>query len=650
MARLAMRVRLFDELIASTAAAAGPSCADGSMPAPPAATPHGARGKRARDRGARREGARGGESTAQLRARVAREVLRIAHARGEPGTMPPIDALQSGGGRALVRALREAFGGRRAAAAALNLVVPRRRVAVPPPADLADELLAIASTDGTLGAGGQPQHMPTAAEMRAAGRTDLANLVTRAGGQGVVANGLGLRVRRGRRPTPAPELPADLAPTLAAISATAPGRAMSGADGPLPMPTAEQMREAGRADLVALIARAGGQNAVAARVGLRVGRGRRDAHGAAHSESEDERRARVAREVLRIAHARGEPGTMPPLDALQSGGGHALVWAVRTAFGGVRRAALALGLAMPRARVPARSVGGSRQPRGYWTPLETVRRELLAFIRAHGTEGVMPAALELRVAGQCALAHAIERHGGLHAVGGALGLRPAHGRAPIGYWAEAERLDGAVLAFVAANGTEGVMPTVRDLQRHGRHDLAHAICAHHGGRIALERRTGLRYVRARPSTPRGYWRDVPSVHAELLAYVRARGTHGVMPTGLELKVSGARGRRLLRALEAHPGGIVAAARATGLQVPTDRFAVWVIDATTQRPGGPGGTWQRQVATVDSESLVARRALSRRARRADPDADAGLDDGAQPAPLPRGGEPVEPPAEEGRPPD
>lgn len=415
----------------------------------------------------------------------------------------------------------------------------------------------------------------------------------------------------GRAPAPSrAELPAGLRAELRAIAAA--GRSAQ-------MPTVAEMLAAGRPDLVALSRRVGGQSALAARLRLRVARGRRRAAGARAGESEEEARARVGRALLAFAAANGEPARMPTLSEMQSCGEHALLWALRTKFGGMRRAAAQLGLDTARTAAGAPT---ARAPRGYWRSFENVRRELLAFVEAHGAAGEMPTGALLRAEGRRDLGHAVDAHGGLHAVAQRLGLRMAHGRSPARHWADPHTLVRALAAFAREHGTEGAMPTVLELQRAGRHDLARAVGVHHGGRLKLARQTGLHYSPTR--TPHGYWQDEPSIHAELLAFVAANGTAGVMPSRLELLASGARTVRLLRAIEERCGGLVAVARATGLHVPPERFGVWVIDTTDGQPFVRGGKWQRQVATVDAEAIVGRGSMRRRVGR-DGDHGAAADD-------------------------
>lgn len=425
------------------------------------------------------------------------------------------------------------------------------------------------------------------------------------------------------------ELPASMREELLAISE--PEGAKNPAQPPR-MPTIVEMRKAGRDDLAELSRRTG-SHAIAKQLGLRIARGRRPSRGEETRESLEEERARVGRELLEFAASREPSFVMPTVNELQVAGKHALLWALRRTYGGLRPAAENYGLAVFR-RAPVAPLVASahgRRARGYWLKFEHLQRELLSFIDEHGTPGTMPTGQQLRLTGRHGLAHAISAHGGLHAVARKAGLRMAHGRAPARHWRDLPTLKRALVDFAAANGTAGVMPTVLELQTHGRHDLARAVSMHHGGRIVLERETGLRYVRGgRKRTPRGYWLDHHNIQAELLAYVGANGTAGVMPSRLELLVSSPRSRRLLRAIEEEGGGLVEMAAATGLHVPPERFGVWVIDTTSDRQFVRGGRWQRQVATVDPEAILGHGSAHRWVRDSTADEDvasyAALDSG------------------------
>jgi hypothetical protein len=419
--------------------------------------------------------------------------------------------------------------------------------------------------------------------------------------------------------SPRAVLPAGMRAQLVAISTPAVG--LDSASPGRAMPTVAELERAGRDDLVRLISAAGGQSAVADALDLRLVRGRRRAAGAPPDETADAARARVCAELRAHALASGRPGEMPSTDQLAAAGRHDLLWSARVHLGGLRAAAQAAGLSRPPAerRLPA---AGARA-RGYWREFATVQLELGDFNEAHGTVGTMPTQAVLRAHGRFDLSAAISRHhGGVHAVAARLSLALAHGRAAPRAWTSVPRVLAELRAFVEANGTAGQMPTVRALQACGRHDLTHAICSHHGGRMALARLAELDYVGARARRPRGYWHDLPTIHAELRAFVSAHGTAGVMPSTLEFQVAGSHGRRLLRAIEERGGGLRALADAEGLSVPSGRaFGVWVIDATESGgAGGPlgggasAGRWQRQVATVDSEEVLATRSRRRRVQR------------------------------------
>src|SRR5438445_749981 len=135
--------------------------------------------------------------------------------------------------------------------------------------------------------------------------------------------------------------------------------------------------------------------------------------------------ANVERELLAFIEDHGTPGVMPTQDELTKTKRGDLKNAISKKHGGYPAVAERLGLEFT----------CTAKPRGYWSDFSNVERELLAFIKEHGTPGVMPTAAELAKAGRGDLTGAISNHhGGYLPVAEQLGLKLAYVAKPPGYW------------------------------------------------------------------------------------------------------------------------------------------------------------------------------------------------------------------------
>lgn len=82
---------------------------------------------------------------------------------------------------------------------------------------------------------------------------------------------------------------------------------------------------------------------------------------------------------------------------------------------------------------------------------------------------------EMRAAGRSDLENACQSHGGVTAVGIALGWSRAQAR-PKGFWNDLGNIRSEIDTFVQSNGLDpGVMPGKRDLLRAGRYDRSRAV-------------------------------------------------------------------------------------------------------------------------------------------------------------------------------
>lgn len=282
----------------------------------------------------------------------------------------------------------------------------------------------------------------------------------------------------------------------------------------------------------------------------------------------------------------GTPGLMPTIVQLRGAGREDVVRLVRRA-GGQALVAEELGLRVSRG---LRRRSSQAQP----SPVERralVTAELMTFINDHGTTGHMPSATLLAVAKRHDLAWALRREfGGMQPAAAALGLRTVRSvasreRQPRGHWQNWTVMESAVRAFIAENGTAGVMPSQSMFRAAGRFDIVCAMQRHHGG---------LRNVSARLRLPLS---TGGAVHGDKLADGRALGdalrafaasggSPGRMPTQVELQTCGR--YDLVRAIH-NQGGMLQVSASAGL------------DYVSARKRPPPGYWQ-STQTISQELL------------------------------------------------
>lgn len=336
------------------------------------------------------------------------------------------------------------------------------------------------------------------------------------------------------------------------------------------MPSRLLLETHGRADLVnAIYRRFGGLRPLARRMRLSM-RGRNvERRWSSFSVVRDELRHYIA--------VNGTAGRMPTGLELRRHGRFDLIAAI-SRHGGLRAVGERCHL------VPA--AGAAQEPQGpNWEDFEVLRAELLAYIRANGTAGMMPTASALIADGRRALLAAMHaHHGGQRAVASRLGLHsPARGRAaagsakPRGYWTSVANLRSELLAFAIAaasahgDGAEPRMPTQAELLAAGRADLHRAITVHHGGYFSAG--ALVRLPRADGRVRRD-WASLGTVASELEAFCRENGTVGEMPSHLQLQACGR--SDLLNAMHRHHGSMHLVAEQLGLRVrPGYAFRDWL---------------------------------------------------------------------------
>ena len=307
------------------------------------------------------------------------------------------------------------------------------------------------------------------------------------------------------------------------------------------MPTKRTLKAKGLNGLVSAISKHGGIFVVAERLGLNCSESHKPS-GYWHDFDN------IRKELLEFVAKHGTDGIMPIDAEFKKANLSHLASAIRR-HGGF--AAVAEKVAL--------KFSSERKPLGYWNDFGSVNSEIEAIIAKHGTPGVMPSRFELNEVGCTNLVNAIKKHGGVAVVAERLGLRRTQPNKPAGYWKDFAHVEEALRAFISERGTEGVMPTSRDLEVAGRADLIVGI-GKHGGLAAVAEKLKLKRPEGKKSP--GYWEDFSNVENELQAYIVEHGTDGVMPT---LREMNAAGHSSLAYAINKQGGLVVIANRLGLQ-------------------------------------------------------------------------------------
>lgn len=197
-----------------------------------------------------------------------------------------------------------------------------------------------------------------------------------------------------------------------------------------------------------------------------------------------------------------------------------------------------------------------RKPSGYWKSFDNLKRELIVLNEKRGKIGAMPTATELKQMDRQDILRAIcKHHGGFQAVAEKLKLSFCK-RSPK-YWHDFSNVEHDLLTFVEHKGTPGVMPTKEELTQAEENSLAAAIASHGGfPKVARQLKLKLSYARK----PRGYWKNIDNLKAEIGSVAEQLDNPGVVPTYEELKQVG---RPDLISAIADNGGWPAVARKLG---------------------------------------------------------------------------------------
>lgn len=344
--------------------------------------------------------------------------------------------------------------------------------------------------------------MPTARQLRASGRRDLDNAISKHGGYSRLAAELGLQSSKKAVgywddfSNLAKELRNFLRETDDGVEGT--------------MPTLKELRSAQRSDIVEGIKRHGGVMLVADRLGL-ASRSQKRPDG--YWKQWD----RVEHAVLEFmtSDLASDDKHLPTQAELRAAGRADLSEAITDYHGGWRAVAARLG-------VPSK-----KKESFFYSKFYNLAAELYALVSLHGTQGVMPNITLLQTLKRTDIVSAIRRHGGMASVARRLGLTyKVKAREAFRDWLVFRR---RLLAFIELNGKgnreyfsdgPGELPSSRTLENFGRMDLYLGIL-HHGGPRVVADRLGLR---------RGYLQDFHVVGEQILEFISRHGTEAVMPT------------------------------------------------------------------------------------------------------------------------
>ena len=387
---------------------------------------------------------------------------------------------------------------------------------------------------------GTGKTMPTQAQLKTNGRSDLTHpMHLYHGGMAAVADRLGLEMTQDHLPDQhwkAFEV-VERELLLWIEQNGTPGM----------MPTKAQLFVSGRGDIVGGMNKHGGIKAVTAALGLIPGSNPPSVKPTAYWREWEN----VEAEMPTVSKACGVPEQMPTDMQLQANGYTSLTTAIRKHYGGLYKFAARLELPMQHKNAVANHFrelpplqaalleyvaehgtantmptqaqlcthgrldlgnaislyhGGSpavadqlglemaqeQAPDYYWKDFEVVEREVLLWIKQHGTPGTMPTDSQLFVSGRGDLAGGIRKHHrGFKAVTAALGLRPGSNPPsvkPTAYWREWENVKAEMLAVSKACGVSGYMPTQQQLLANGYTSLNKAIRDHYGGFYKFQQR------------------------------------------------------------------------------------------------------------------------------------------------------------------
>jgi len=372
---------------------------------------------------------------------VKKEIDAFNLAHGTPGVMPKEDHLKATGFGSLANAVHQHGAFKRFA-----LEHGYQTLRKPNDYYKEFEVLRRELLDW-VGLYGIPGIMPTAQQLKDAipPRNDLVVAISNHDGPSKVAGKVSLRMSHDKKPDGFYD---DIANLAREVYAFVEEHHLSGE-----MPNAGQLRRAGQSGLARAIDFHGGFWQVANCLGLTPDRKEK---GYWTEETVD----LEVSEYLKLAQI---DGMMPTDSELREAGRADLAVAIPRHGSGMLAVAARLGLATR-----------ASKPDGYWDDEQTIARELLEFVRDHGTPGRMPTQAALAKAGRTDLTNAITRRaGGWKTVAQRLGLKLTE--MPKDFWKDLENIKTAILALNVRRGRVGEMPTKTELDLAGEFSLGAAI-------------------------------------------------------------------------------------------------------------------------------------------------------------------------------
>jgi hypothetical protein len=303
--------------------------------------------------------------------------------------------------------------------------------------------------------GASPGVMPTAAMLRGAGRRDIDNAITKAGGYTSVATALGFAGGPAAKRKPHgywnsfENVSAELNAFLDEFTEDGARREM---------PTLGMLRAAKRVDLEQGIENFGGFRAVAEQLFLeRASMRKSDGYWVDF--------AVVETELRNFVKERNQPTTpdgtefMPSQSELRAASRSDLAQAIAAFHGGYAAVASKLGY---------------KSLHKDWSQFYALAAELFAFVREKNNNiPMMPSTAMLRDGKRADLLGAITKFGGAQVVAERLGLQYVmRTREAFRSWPVFHR---AIVSFAETHGTKGQVPSSRELRNFGRNDLYVAI-------------------------------------------------------------------------------------------------------------------------------------------------------------------------------
>lgn len=243
----------------------------------------------------------------------------------------------------------------------------------------------------------------------------------------------------------------------------------------------------------------------------------------------------------------GEQKIMPSFQQLHESGRLDLIQGIGF-HGGVMQVAR---------RVGKVQVAYPEYPENYFKDPKNLDREILSFLSTQRRElkKRMPTSVAFVKAGRLDLADAIRDNGGWIYYAQRLGLSFAtETRHPRGYWADRKNVERELRNYLIERNLEhGMMPSVQQLERDGRSDIAFAIERYHSNAASFAESIGLRLQLDEVRLENAEFFDTWTNFVESMRqWIRENGIDGILPTRDELIRTGRHDLR--NAVFRHGGG------------------------------------------------------------------------------------------------